>query len=242
MEWGYRADNPAHGVRNLPSNKRRENAIRMLTKAEHQRLVEAAPAAYRVMFSIWPFIGLRRSELQGLTWSCVDLSARTMEVRRQSREDGTLDPVLKTPKSVRTVHLTSRVVNELRAWRLASSPNSLDLVFPTPRGLPQKSRSQFYKVWKSACKSAGLTGLDPHDMRHAFATWSLAAGENVKRVADQMGHEKPSITLDTYAHLLPNDSPQVVHKVEEWYDAFPAGCGQPGASAPILPHAAGVTR
>lgn len=241
-EWGYRSDNPAHRVRNLPTNKRRDGAIRVVTPAEHKRLVDAAPAEYRVMFSIWPFIGLRRSELQGLTWSCVDLDSRTLEVRCQLREDGTLDPVLKTPKSARTVHLTRCVVNELRAWKLASLPNALDLVFPTKQGRPQRSASHFYKVWNRTCDAAGLEGLNPHDMRHAFATWNLAAGENVKWVAEQMGHEKPSITLDTYAHLLPGDSSRVVHRVEEWYDALPAGDGQPGWSAPILPHAAGNDR
>ncbi len=191
------------------------------------------------MVSIWPFVGLRRSEMQGLTWECVDLTARSLEVRYQLREDGTLDPHLKTPKSARMVHLTVRVVKELAAWKLASRPNDLGLVFPTPRGLPQSSKSQFYKVWNRACEAAGLQGLDSHDLRHCYATWSLAAGENVKRVADQMGHEKPSITLDTYAHLLPDDSPGLVHKLEVWYDTQPAAVGQQNGTGPILAHAVG---
>jgi integrase len=242
MDWEYREDNPARDVRNLPTNKRAVDAIRIVTPEEHQRLVQVAPEGYRVMFSIWPFVGLRRSEMQGLTWSEVDLADRRMRVRYQLREDGTLDMTLKTAKSVRTVYLTDRVVRELAAWKLASRPNDLNLVFPTPSGLPQSCKPQFYAVWNRACASAGLEGCNPHDMRHAFATWSLQAGENPKRVADQMGHEKTSMMLDTYLHLLPEESPMGPSKVEQWYESRHSGDGQPGGAAPILPHAVGDER
>ena len=178
--------------------------------------------------------------MHGLTWAEVDLPKRRLNVRYQLREDGSLDPNLKTPKSVRSVDLTTRVVQELLKWRLASKPNSLDLVFPTPRGLPQSCKPQFYRIWKKACEIAELEGLDPHDMRHTFASWSLAAGENPKRVADQMGHEKPSITLDIYAHLLPQDAPEAKHRIEEWYDNQPAEDGLSEGTGPILAHAAGA--
>ena len=240
IDWGYREDNPARRLRNLPTNKRSADAIRILTREEHERLVSVAEPAYRVMIAIWPFVGLRKAEMQGLTWAEVDLNARQLRVRYQLREDGVLDPVLKTPKSARTVDLVDRVVRELRAWKLASKPNELDLVFPTPRGLPQTCKPQFYKVWKRICKAAGLEGFRPHSMRHTFATWSLAAGENPVRVADQMGHEKPSITLDTYAHLLPETDPEATRKIEEWYDGQPSDGAEKESCAPSVPQAAEI--
>jgi integrase len=219
VEWKYREDNPAHHVRGLPANKRATDAIRVLSCDEHKGLVAAAPAeTYRVMFSIWPFVGLRLSEMQGLTWSDVDLTTHHLQVRFQLREGGALDESLKTPKSARRVRLTERVVSELRSWRLLSEPNDLNLVFPTPRGGPQSSKSQFRKIWNKARDAAGLEGCTSHDLRHTFATWSLAAGENYKVVADEMGHEKPSMMLDTYLHLVPGESLVGVNKVEEWYE------------------------
>lgn len=233
IEWKYREDNPVRRVRNLPANKRSADAIRVVTPAEHSLLVSAAPSAYRVMFSIWPFVGLRRSEMQGLTWDGVDLVSRRLNVQYQLREDGTLDTNLKTPKSTRTIHLTDRVVKELRAWKLESEPNALNLVFPTQRGLPQSCKPHFYKVWNTACKEAKLEGCNPHDMRHTFATWSLAAGENPKRVADEMGHEKPSMMLDVYLHLLPNEDFGATNRLEEWYDTQPARDVEPQGTGPI---------
>jgi integrase len=42
-----------------------------------------------------------------------------------------------------------------------------------------------------------------HGLRHTCATLLLAEGEQVKTVADRLGHEKPSITLDVYTHAIP---------------------------------------
>jgi integrase len=42
-----------------------------------------------------------------------------------------------------------------------------------------------------------------HDARHAPATWLLAEGTPVNVVSERLGHAKVSITLDTYAHVLP---------------------------------------
>lgn len=237
IEWKYRDDNPAHRVRSLPPNKRAVDAIRVVTREEHERLVDAAPDGYKVMFSIWPFIGLRRSEMQGLTWDEIDLTAKVLRVRYQLRADGTLDPNLKTAKSARAIRLTARVASELRAWKLASKPNARNLVFPTPGGLPQSCSAQFYRIWNRACEAAAIDGCTSHGMRHTFATWSLAAGENYKRVADEMGHEKPSMMLDTYLHLLPQDGPTGVSTLEQWYDLQPCVGGSVSGTAPIPPQA-----
>ncbi|MDO8848472.1 MAG: site-specific integrase [Coriobacteriia bacterium] len=218
VESGYCDANPVRKLRNLPADKRRVGYVRVLTREEHQRLVGAADDGYRVMFSVWPFIGLRRSEMQGLLWEDVDLESGYLHVRRQLREDSTLDVNLKTQKAFRAVRLSTRVVAELGRWKVECPATPLGLVFPTPKRLPQSSRSQFYKVWKRACAAAGLVGVHPHDMRHTFATWNLEAGENPVWVAAQMGHEKPSMTLDTYSHVLSGHHDAGGLRVEQWYD------------------------
>jgi integrase len=42
-----------------------------------------------------------------------------------------------------------------------------------------------------------------HVLRHSHATLLLAAGQPLKVVSERLGHAKTSITLDTYAHILP---------------------------------------
>lgn len=38
-----------------------------------------------------------------------------------------------------------------------------------------------------------------HDLRHAHATFLIAAGVDHRTVADRLGHASPSFTLATYA-------------------------------------------
>ena len=42
-----------------------------------------------------------------------------------------------------------------------------------------------------------------HTLRHTHATWCLINGLNLKDLAYRMGHADESITLRTYAHLMP---------------------------------------
>ncbi len=55
-----------------------------------------------------------------------------------------------------------------------------------------------------------------HDLRHTHATWLLQAGQPVKVVSERLGHAKASITLDTYAAVLPDIQDHAV----EALDAF----------------------
>ena len=42
-----------------------------------------------------------------------------------------------------------------------------------------------------------------HGLRHTHATWCLMNGIDVKTLQERLGHASPSITLNTYAHVLP---------------------------------------
>ena len=43
-----------------------------------------------------------------------------------------------------------------------------------------------------------------HDLRHTCATLLLGSGINTKVVSEMPGHASLLITLDTYAHVLPD--------------------------------------
>ena len=46
------------------------------------------------------------------------------------------------------------------------------------------------------------TTLGFHAFRHACASMLFAKGRNVKQVQEWLGHANPSITLETYVHLM----------------------------------------
>ena len=45
--------------------------------------------------------------------------------------------------------------------------------------------------------------LNMHTLRHTHASQLLAAGVNPLAVSQRLGHSSPSVTLNIYAHLLP---------------------------------------
>ena len=53
-----------------------------------------------------------------------------------------------------------------------------------------------------------------HDLRHTYASLLIDQGENVVYIQKQLGHSKPTVTLDIYAHLMEKHRPEVAAKLE----------------------------
>ncbi|HEX2508800.1 MAG TPA: tyrosine-type recombinase/integrase, partial [Miltoncostaeaceae bacterium] len=61
-----------------------------------------------------------------------------------------------------------------------------------------------------AVSAAGLPArTTPHDLRHTFASTLLDAGCSIKELQVRLGHSSAKITLDTYAHLMPDSNARV---------------------------------
>jgi integrase len=73
------------------------------------------------------------------------------------------------------------------------------------------SDNAFNWQWRRAQVGAGLAAgaLRFHWLRHAFASSLISAGCSVKAVADAMGHQSPTTTLQTYASLWPGDENRI---------------------------------
>lgn len=57
---------------------------------------------------------------------------------------------------------------------------------------------------KYILKKYNLPRITPHVFRHTHASLLLEAGESVKVVQQQLGHENSKVTLDIYAHITNN--------------------------------------
>jgi integrase len=92
-----------------------------------------------------------------------------------------------------------------------------DLIFCTRAGGPLNP-SNIARVYEAIVKRSDVRRVRFHDLRHTHATWLLKADVPVKVVSERLGHPKISITLDTYAHALPDMQDHAV----EAPDAFMA--------------------
>ncbi|MFJ9939327.1 tyrosine-type recombinase/integrase [Streptomyces erythrochromogenes] len=67
-------------------------------------------------------------------------------------------------------------------------------------------------------------GATMHDLRHFYASLLIKHRESVKTVQRRLGHSKPSITLDIYTHLWPDEEDTTRAAVEAALGDVPALC------------------
>ena len=64
------------------------------------------------------------------------------------------------------------------------------------------------------CKNTGVKKIRIHDIRHSHASLLINQGCDALMLADRLGHEKVSTTLNTYSHLFPHKQQELVHSLE----------------------------
>jgi integrase len=61
--------------------------------------------------------------------------------------------------------------------------------------------------------------LSVHDLRHFSVTTLIAAGVDIRTVAERHGHARATMTLDLYAHALPErdrEAAGILGKALDW--------------------------
>ena len=68
--------------------------------------------------------------------------------------------------------------------------------------------------WRAARDAAGVDAKwRLHDLRHWSASVAIAAGHDVKTVADRLGHANAAMTLRVYAHTFAKSDRAVADSV-----------------------------
>ena len=156
--------------------------------------------------------GQRRGEVFALTWGDVDLDEGTIHVGHNV----TYQDVVKTPKTDsgnRTIAIDPATVVHLRTWKerqaselakicVAQTDETPVCCSSTGGRIRIDNFSHWWGIWR---KEHGFDGLKFHELRHTQATLLLANGVDVKTVQTRLGHASASITLDWYAHAIPQN-------------------------------------
>lgn len=109
-------------------------------------------------------------------------------------------------EATRTVRLTKPLAGVLDAWHRRALRRRLasEYVFPSRTGalLSAKTMGRRFQV---LLRRAGLPRFKLYDLRHTYASQLLHLRVPLTTVARQLGHAKPTTTLQFYAHAIPDD-------------------------------------
>jgi integrase/recombinase XerC len=197
---GAMAANPAQAVRTPKAPK---HLPRHLRPGEVEGLIEAetAPGAdnplalrNRALLELLYATGLRVSELVGLDWRSIDLSARVLRAQGKGGKERMVPFGRPAQEALRAW---------LEVWQAVRGPQAAaeeEPVFLNTKGA-RLGRRDVNKVIDRAAAASNLpAGVHPHTLRHTFATHLLESGADLRAIQELLGHSSPS-TTQKYTHV-----------------------------------------
>jgi len=157
------------------------------------KLVRRPAGWWRVFLYVAYYLGLRRGEILGLTWTKV--SFEMLEVRG-------LAPTSKGRKE-RVVPMAPDLAGVLQQWRSEQgNPGANDAVLPWP----YDNYRQLYDDWHMIMKAAGIPDGEhyvPKNCRSTCASALIAANVPTVVVKDFLGHQSVATTETYYINTKP---------------------------------------
>lgn len=215
--------NPVNAVK-MPRTQLPTNPHRCLTDEEQTWIVSTPHRAQRASM-IMLYAGLRRAELIALLWTDIDLTNNTITITKSTekiKNDFVVKQGAKTDAGNRIVYIPQILADFLRA----ESHDNNFIVCPSARG-SLHTPSSWRRLWESYLyeinKQHGdkskilqftiknksgpdkipmvIDKINPHDLRHTYATILYKSGVDVLTAKDQLGHADIQTTMQIYTHL-----------------------------------------
>jgi site-specific recombinase XerD len=155
-------------------------------------------ARNRALIHLMLDTGMRVGEALSLRWAHVDLQRQLVFIPPGKDAEGRVAP------------FTAGCGATLRAYLDVQPASGADWVFVgsynggygPPLVAGQLTPVGVRKMLERLCKAAGVAYINPHSIRHLFATRALNAGMRVEVVSKILGHSKVDLTLRVYAALM----------------------------------------
>lgn len=172
--------------------------------------IKDKPLSY-ICFQVLYWTGMREGELLALTSADIDLATKQIDInktyQRLHGEDIITTP--KTRKSKQKVPIPDFLCQELQEYmdsRYMLAPN--EKLFPI-------TKSFLSHEMERGCKATSVKRIRIHDIRHSHASLLINQGCDALILADRLGYEKVSTTLNTYSHLFPHKQQELVSNLEQ---------------------------
>ena len=185
IEWGYRGENPATGVKPF-KEKRRARFLNQNDPDELARffksLVDDTSLDFQHFVLLSLLTGVRRGNVLAMRWDDMNLDAARWTVPETKNDE----PVV--------VPLVAEAVEILKA----RNPQASGFVFPAQSKSGHMTPPK--KRWQALMQRAGVSDLRIHDLRRSLGSWQAITGASLAIIGKTLGHKSPEATL-IYARL-----------------------------------------
>ena len=195
VDEGLIAANPLGRLRLV---RERPRARTVVTVAEENRLIAAAPAHLAALIVMALDTGMRRGELFHQRWEHVDLTRRVLLVTQSKTVQG----------EKREIPLSGRVT------QLLDVPRPLTGLIFQYRGHGIRT---IKTAWRTTVRKANVRHIRFHDLRHSFNTRLLEAGVLQEVRKTLMGHVSGGGINAVYTHIELPLKREAIAKLEQWY-------------------------
>lgn len=171
--------------------------------------------------------GLRIGEICGLRWTDIDFEKRTVNIIRSrlvSREKGIYEKDPKSKTSKRTVPIPAPLIEDLKKyykWFEIADINfkkKLDqyyiasTIYRTPI-YPTSMRNWLCNFEEKN----GFKHISCHGLRHTYCSILLSQNVPIQTVSRYMGHSDSTVTLQVYAHFIPDTQEKVIDALDKLF-------------------------
>lgn len=152
------------------------------------------------------YTGLRKGELQGLTWNHIDFKNKTLTVDCTRDKYGLRTP--KTKQSYRTIMIDDLVLSQLETYRswckkifftFGRHSKDEDFIFISHQSGEPIGDNTINASFHRVTKKAELKDITPHGLRHTHATILISQRIPIKTISDRLGNT-PEMVLKVYSH------------------------------------------
>ncbi|WP_295729704.1 site-specific integrase [uncultured Limosilactobacillus sp.] len=186
-------------------NRNKKLKVEYLTNAELATLKNAVSShlnrlntsRYMILTAI--FTGMRKAEIQALTWKDIDYLHGTITINKSWDEKKKAFKPTKTTSSNRTI----KVNRQLLKWLSDLKANNSVMVFQNGLGTIPTSNA-LNKCLRSIMNDVGIQkqGFHFHSLRHVHVAYLLGKGVDIYAISKRLGHSNITVTLNTYSYLI----------------------------------------
>lgn len=169
-----------------------------------------------VLMGLW--LGMRSSEITGLTWTDVDFQRGTIFIHRSKVRNADnawiMKETTKNLSSTRSLHVPDYLLDLLRFSKGDAGPD--DPVVPIEGNC-------LWRRLQVILKRAGLPPIRFHDLRHTFASSCAVIGIPLEYAKQRGGWSTTTTMQKVYTHVMNSKQMEVDQQIDSFFQSLMQG-------------------